>query len=124
MGSSEVQEYLDQLTHPRQREIAALRAAILASDDGFSESVKWNAPNFIYAGVDRVTFRLQPRDQFQVILHRGSKKSAGPVPSFASDSALVTWIAPDRGVIDVPSGADLDNQMDALVGVIGAWARS
>jgi hypothetical protein len=36
------------------------RTDVLASDDGITEHVKWNAPSFCYAGVDRVTFRLQP----------------------------------------------------------------
>jgi hypothetical protein len=87
---SDVQILLDQLTHSRHGEITRLRAAILDSDSGFSESIKWNAPNFRYDGVDRVTFRLQPHQQFQVILHRGSRKSATPPPDVPEGSTLVT----------------------------------
>jgi hypothetical protein len=37
--------------------MAALRAAILASNDQLSEQVQWNAPSFCHDGVDRITFR-------------------------------------------------------------------
>ena len=40
---------------------------------GSREHVKWNAPSFCYAGVDRVTFRLQPGNRLQLVLHRGAK---------------------------------------------------
>jgi hypothetical protein len=121
---SEVQSYLDGLSHPRHDEIAELRAAILASDSEFSETVKWNAPNFVHQGVDRVTFRLHPRDQFQVVLHRGTATSTGPAPAFAAGTTLVTWITPDRGVIDVPAGPEFTAQLDELVALIAGWARS
>jgi hypothetical protein len=121
---SEVQRYLDGLSHPRHDEITQLRAAILASDSAFSETIKWNAPNFVHSGVDRVTFRLHPSAQFQVVLHRGSAKATRQAPAFATDSTLVRWAAPDRGVIDVPMGAEFESRLDELVDLIAAWARS
>ena len=121
---SEVQRYLAGLTHPRHDEIVALRDAILASDSGFTETITWNAPNFVHGGVDRATFRLHPRDQFQVVLHRGSAKAAGEVPVFATDSTLVAWAAPDRGVVDVPAGAEFEQRLDELVDLIATWSRS
>jgi hypothetical protein len=119
-----VQRYLDGSTHPRIDDISRLRAAILASDAGFSESVKWNAPNFILGGVDRVTFQLNPGDRFRVILHRGATKSDPPAGAFVTDSALVEWVAPDRGVVTVPPAPEFDRVLPELVDLIGAWARS
>lgn len=121
---SEVERYLAALTHPRRDEIVELRSAILASDSGFSETVKWNAPSFVYAGADRATFRLHPRDQFQVVLHRGAAASAAPAPEFVTRTTLVSWVAPDRGVIDVPAGPDFTSHLGELVDLIAAWARS
>lgn len=121
---SDVQRYLDALSHPRFDEISALRVAILASDAEFTETIKWNAPNFLHGGVDRVTFRLHPRDQFQVVLHRGSTKTSGVAPKFATDSDLVAWAAPDRGVIDVPAGTAFEARLGEMVELIVSWARN
>ncbi len=122
--SVEVQRYLDALSHSRHTEIVLLRDRILDSDTGFSESVKWNAPNFVYAGADRATFRLHPREQFQVILHRGAATASAAPVAFATDSSLVSWISPDRGVIDVPAAPGFEQRLDDLVDLIAAWARA
>ena len=37
--------------------IDTVRAAVLAADPAISETEKWNAPNFVYDGIDRVTMR-------------------------------------------------------------------
>jgi hypothetical protein len=52
-----VDTFMAELEHPFKAGVEQLRAAILASNDGITEHVKWNAPSFCYAGVDRVTFR-------------------------------------------------------------------
>jgi|JI8StandDraft_1071087.scaffolds.fasta_scaffold33139_3 hypothetical protein len=122
--ADDVQRYLDQLTHPRHADIARLREAILAADPGFSENVKWNAPNFVYGGIDRVTFQLHPGDRFLVVLHRGAVTSKAPASAFEVESTLVTWVGPDRGVVDVPSAPEFDERLPELLGLIGAWVRS
>ena len=67
----DVDGFMAALDHPLKAGVEQLRAAILASNDGITETVKWNAPNFRYDGIDRVTFRLQPGDRLQLVLHRG-----------------------------------------------------
>jgi hypothetical protein len=87
--------------------VQRLRMAILASRDGISESIKWNAPNFRFAGEDRVTFRLKPGDRLQLILHRGAKVRDASGFAFDDDTGLVEWAAPDRGVVTLtPELAD------------------
>ena len=122
--ADDVQRYLDQLTHRRHADTARLRAAILAADPGFSENVKWNAPNFVYGGIDRVTFQLHPGDRFLVILYRGASKSKAPAPPFDVESTLVRWVEPGRGVVDVPTAPEFDERLPELLGLIGAWVRS
>jgi hypothetical protein len=52
--SSEVREFISELSHPLKAGIEDVRA-ILASDDGITEHIKWNAPSFCWEGEDRVT---------------------------------------------------------------------
>jgi hypothetical protein len=120
-----VDEYLAGLLHPRKSDIPRTRAAILASDPELSETIKWNAPNFVFAGEDRVTFRLRPGDRVDLVLHRGARKRVDS-DSFVFDdeSGLITWAAPDRGVISIAEGPGLDDALRTILPVIHSWVRS
>ena len=121
----DVAEYLSGVQHSRKSEVELIRSAILASDPNLSESVKWNAPNFVFDGEDRVTFRLRPGDRVDLILHRGARKRADSESfAFHDTSGMVQWAAPDRGVITIPEGADLDRVLLAILPVIHAWVRA
>jgi len=67
--SQQVDRFMSGLDHPLKEGIERLRTAILDSNDGITEHVKWNAPSFCYAGEDRVTFRLYPVDRAQIVFH-------------------------------------------------------
>ncbi len=125
LAGVEPQEYLGGLRHSRKADVMRIRSAILAAEPDLAETVKWNAPNFVYAGEDRVTFRLQPGDRVDLVLHRGARKRADAASFvFADPSGLVTWAAPDRGVISIPPDADLDTLMSEVLEVVSAWIRS
>ena len=98
-----VDSFMADLDHPLKAGIEQLRAAILASNDGITEHVKWNAPSFRYADVDRVTFRLQPGDRLQLVLHRGAKVRDDAADfRFEDDSGLLDWVAHGPGRRHVP----------------------
>ena len=56
-----VDEFMQGLDRSLSEGVQLLRQAILASDDGITGHVKWNAPSFCVDGVDRVTFRTSGR---------------------------------------------------------------
>lgn len=76
MSSKKVTQFLDDLNHPLRKEIEQLRLIILGADPRLSENIKWNGPNFSFNGEDRITMRIHPSKQIQVIFHRGAKKMA------------------------------------------------
>ena len=119
---SDVDRFLAELEHPLKAGVVQLRAAILASDDAITEHVKWNAPSFCYDGVDRVTFRLQPGDRLQLVLHRGAKvrDDAGDF-RFDDDSGLLHWVATDRAVITFRDLDDVAARQEAVVDVVNRW---
>ncbi|WP_433788131.1 DUF1801 domain-containing protein [Actinomycetospora sp. CA-101289] len=80
-GSAGVDELLAALDHPLAAGIERLRSAIRAAEPDLVETVKWKAPNYRYAGEDRITFRLAPRGQLQLILHRGRPSARTPATS-------------------------------------------
>ena len=120
-----VDQHLAELQHPRADDVRALRTAVLALDPGITEQVKWNAPSFVVDGVDRVTFRLAPRDLFQVVLHRGTaKRDDAATFVFHDPTGLVRWAAPDRGVLDLTAPGAYAEHRDAVLGLIGRWIRA
>jgi hypothetical protein len=120
-----VDEFLADLTHARKSDVLQIRSAILESDPELTESVKWNAPNFIFNGEDRITFRLQPHDRVDLILHRGAKKrSDSDLFVFEDTSGLITWAARDRGVISFAQGAALNTTLEKCLPTLNAWVRT
>jgi len=122
---SDVDRFLAELDHPLKAGVERLRAAILASNDAITEHVKWNAPSFRYADVDRVTFRLQPGDRLQLVLHRGAKVRDDAADfRFDDDSGLLDWVATDRAVITFRDLDDVAARQVAVVDVVNRWVAA
>ena len=122
--SKPVDAFLDALVHARKDEIEAVRALILGASGDITERVKWNAPSFCVDGDDRVTLRLQRRDQLQLIFHRGAKAKDATGFVFEDPSGLIEWAASDRGVLTVRDRADLAAKQDAIATLVAAWMKA
>src|SRR5687767_3603961 len=120
--SQEVEQFMSELDHPLKEEIERLRAAILDSNHGITEHVKWNAPSFCYAGEDRVTFRLYPEDRAQLVFHRGAKiKDDAGAFAFDDDTDLLRWVATERAVVAL---RDAEAKQRELVSVVNRWVAT
>jgi hypothetical protein len=105
--------------------VQQLRLAILASDPAITETIKWNAPNFRYADEDRVTFRLQPRDQVQIIFHRGVRvRDDRDTFEFADPAGLLRWLSADRAVVTLADSDETATRLAAVTELVGRWMRS
>jgi hypothetical protein len=120
--SQQVDKFMSGLDHPLKEGIERLRTAILDSNDGITEHVKWNAPSFCYAGEDRVTFRLYPVDRTQIVFHWGSgvKDDAGSFV-FEDDTGLLRWVATDRAVVTL---RDAETEQRDFVSVVNQWVAT
>jgi hypothetical protein len=123
-ASPAVERYLNALDHPLADAIADLRRAILVSDPGIAEHIKWNAPSFRYAGDDRVTFRLPPQGGLQLVFHRGAKPKDANGFQFNDPHGLLTWVAPDRAIITFRDAADVETRQAATVETVNRWMRA
>ena len=120
--SVEVDAYLAALDHPFKVGVVEIRKAILESNADISGHIKWNAPSFRFGGEDRVTFRLQPGNRCQLIFHRGAKVRADTAEFvFEDDTGLLTWLTPDRGVVDFPDLGSVGSRKDELVSLVNRW---
>lgn len=123
--STQVSEFLRELSHPLKDGILEVRAAILASDDGITEHIKWNAPSFCHHGEDRVTFRLQPGDRLQLVFHRGAKVRADSDDFvFEDGTGLLEWASADRATLTLRDLDDVHAKLPAVVELVGRWMRA
>ena len=114
-----------ELGAPLKEGVQRLRTAILASNDTITEHIKWNAPSFRHAGQDRVTFRLQPGDKLQLLFHRGAKVRTDTAAfAFNDPTGLMTWLAPDRAVIDFPDLQAVTMHQAKVVSLVNRWVSS
>ena len=121
----EVTNFLDKLQHPLRTEIESLRENILSSNPALSENIKWNAPNYCHNGEDRITMKIQPPKQIQVIFHRGAKVITQPKTNLISDqSNLLTWKSNDRAVASFKDINDVKSNSKNLIDIVNKWLEA
>jgi hypothetical protein len=119
-----VDQFMARLDHPRKAEIEAVRAIVRGADPAITEHIKWNAPSFCHGGDDRVTLRLHPPGKLQLIIHRGAKVKDSTGFAFEDASGLVTWLAPDRGVVALGDMADIQAKQEPLAELVRRWVAA
>lgn len=122
--TTDVAAYLASSTHGRLDEVVALRQALLDGIPGLTERIKWNAPSLGPDGTDRLTFRLQPGDRVELVLHRGTSVRDTAGFAFHDPDGLVAWSTPDRGVIVVRDARDLAERTPSIVATCRRWVEA
>ena len=126
MKSSEVTEFLNQLSHPFRNEIEELRDYILESNKNLTENIKWNAPNYCFENEDRLTMRIHPiTTKVQLIFHRGAKKQEQPKDKLIENkSKMLVWKENDRAIITFKSIQEIKNAKEQLQIIINEWINA
>lgn len=120
----EVTSFLDDLDHPLRKEIERLRHCILSANAGLTESIKWNGPNYSFEDADRITLRIPPPGQLQLIFHRGAKVLAQPDKRLVdNDEGLLAWKSNDRAVASFKSMDEIISKEALLSRVVNEWIR-
>lgn len=122
MKSQEVTSFLTALDHPLKTEILLVRDTILKSNPQITENIKWNGPNFLVQGEDRITMKIQPPTSIQLIFHRGAKKLTEPKKRLiADDGGLLDWKSNDRAVLTFKTKAEIVKHSEALKELVNKW---
>ena len=118
----EVSEFLDGLNHPLRDEIENLRHIITNATNGLTENIKWNGPNYCYNDNDRITMKIQPPKQIQLIFHRGAKKQEQPEDRIVqSKSKLLLWKENDRAIITFKNRFEIEKAKADLSSIVNEW---
>lgn len=120
--NDDVTKLLDGLSHPFRNEIEQLRLSILGAEKGLAENVKWNGPNYCFDNKDRITMRIHPPKQVQIIFHRGAKVQKQPRNRIINDdSGLLTWKENRRAVATFKNMAEIEDSRSNLAKIVKDW---
>ena len=120
--NKEVTQLIDGTNHPLKAEINKLREIILGANKDLSENIKWNGPNYTYCGEDRITMRIHPPKQLQLIFHRGAKVLVQPTHKLIDDkTGLLQWKTNDRAVATFRNREDIEACKTILPATINQW---
>lgn len=118
----EVTAFLEEMNHPLIELIEYLRGIILSTDPNLVEGIKWNGPNYSLDGKARVTLKIYPPKQVQVILHRGAKVKEQPVQRLLVDEyPMLEWKVNDRAVLTFRSLAELERCQAVVREIVAKW---
>lgn len=124
-GSREVTQFLADLEHPLKKEIGQIRKIVLSANQELTEIIKWNAPSFCYKDEDRITMRIHPPKNIQLIFHRGAKVQQQPKGKLIrDDSGMLVWKTNDRAVATFASFAEIKLKTPDLVEIINKWVEA
>lgn len=119
---NEVTAFLKPIKHPLIKEIEYLRAIILSAHAEMGENIKWNGPNFHHKDADRISMRINPPTQLQLILHRGAKVLEQPKGKLIEDdSGMLVWKGNDRAVITFKNMKEIKAKETQLKKIIIKW---
>ncbi len=120
--NQDVTRFLDELQHPLRPEIEALRLVILEASALLEENIKWNGPNYSVGTQDRITMRIQPPKQIQLVFHRGAKVKEQPVERLVQDSSgLLVWKENDRAIASFKNLEAVEAGREALSAIVRDW---
>ncbi|MGV6861346.1 MAG: DUF1801 domain-containing protein [Putridiphycobacter sp.] len=120
--NKEVSEFLNKLNNPLRDEIENLRHIIINAINGLTENIKWNGPNYCYENNDRITMKIQPPKQIQLIFHIGAKKQEQPKEKIIqSKSKLLLWKEYDRAIVTFKNRSEIENGKTDLTSIVNEW---
>lgn len=123
--NNDVTQFLDDLHHPLRNVIERLRLMILQADGRITENIKWNGPNYCFEDKDRITMRIHPLKQIQLIFHRGVKKVAQPNDKIIVDnSRLLVWRENDRAVASFKDINGIERSKSELEDIVIKWIKA
>jgi hypothetical protein len=120
--NQEVTIFLDKQNHPFRKEIEELRNYILSANNKLTENIKWNSPNYCFENEDRITMRIQPPKNIQLIFHRGAKVKEQPKEKLVKENfGLLVWKGNDRAVATFQNRQDIENGKNNLMKIVNEW---
>ncbi|MCC0044646.1 MAG: DUF1801 domain-containing protein [Brucellaceae bacterium] len=112
--SAEVDAWMAAYENPQKPVVEAVRAAMLAADARLGETIKWQAPTFVYKG-NLASFFPKAKKHATLMFHTGaSLAAAGKFPSLEGDGET----SRSMKFLDVD---DVRTKTGELKAIVKAW---
>ena len=108
----------------KKAQVESIRAILLAAEPQLEQTLKWNAPNFVYTGEDRLTMNLMNKEgKVKLIFHMGAttKEDKKAPPIMSDSSGLIIWNSDIRGTITFESSHHIAQMRDQLTELVHRW---
>lgn len=119
-----VDEFLNDQTVAKRAQIVLLREIIISTAPELVESIKWNAPNYIFNGEDRITFNVLNKDNsVKLVFHMGAlrKEDKKGKPITVDGAQLLEWASDIPGYATFRSLDDIKLRESVLRNFILSW---
>jgi hypothetical protein len=110
--SAEVDAWFDRYDNPQKGLVQAVRDVILSADPRMTETIKWQAPTFMYKG-NLASFYPRSTKHVSLMFHTGASlpDPTGLLEGEGDTSRVARFLDED----------DLAAKADALRGLVAAW---
>lgn len=110
----EVDAWLEAYDNPMKPVVAATRDEILAADTRITETIKWQAPTFVYKG-NMASFFPKAKKHASLMFHKGADIPGGFGNLVGDGTQARTF--------KVESLADLEAKAGELTAIVRAWCE-
>lgn len=110
--NADVDAWFSKYDNPQRDLVMAVRLAMLEADGRLTETIKWQAPTFIYKG-NLMSFFPKAKAHASLMFHTGAS-IPGTYPSFEGEGDVARSMK-------VFSMADLDAKNDELARIVRTW---
>ena len=110
--SKEVDAWLESYDNPMKPVVMAIRELILSSDSRVEETIKWQAPTFVYKG-NMASFFPKAKRHATLMFHKGAN-IPGKHPNLVGDGK-------EARSFKVESLDDLEKKKKELQSIVRAW---
>lgn len=105
-------------------QVMLVREAIFEAEPSLHENLKWNSPNYVHDGEDRITFNLMNKERkVKLLIHMGAKRKEDRTdkPVLEQDEGIVSWQSNIRGIVSFDDMSDIQSKRAALVKLLRRW---
>jgi len=111
----EVDAWFEGYTNPQKPLVEAVRRTILDADERVTETIKWQAPTFMYCG-NIASFYPKSKEHVSLMFHTGA--------SLPDPTGLLEGEGQTSRVARFLDEADLSAKTEALRGLVAAWIEA
>jgi hypothetical protein len=111
----DVDAWFDRYQNPQKDLVQAVRDVVMGTDDRVSESIKWQAPTFMYRG-NIASFYPKATRHVSLMFHTGA--------SLPDPTGLLEGDGETSRVARFADARDLEAKAEALRGLVRAWIET